>query len=355
MGGMKIYIDTEVKEEAHEFGAFNTLLLVVILSVCIMVAYLIKSSKFYYLPESGACLIIGVLVGGTARLLFGDDDELEFLSFDPEVFFFLLLPPIILEAGFGLDRERFFTNIGSISAFAVLGTLVSTFVIGYSTAWFISQQVVPFDGVGNEKEVLRQCLMFGALISAVDPVATLSIMGNAEIKCDPLLYSLVFGESVLNDAVAIVLFRTFKEFKGEFTNESVHKMVMDFVNISVGSVIVGVVVSLICAYICKETNLHTCPDYEMAMLLLFSYGAYAFAEVVELSGIMCLFFYAIVQAHYNEHNLSYTTSVGCEQIFKSFALIAEFLVFVYMGMGFLTGKFKVLLKFDIQFTDPPSH
>ena len=54
-----------------------------------------------------------------------------------------------------------------------------------------------------------EALLFGALISAVDPVATLSIMGNPELHCDPLLYSLVFGESVLNDAVAIVLFRVF--------------------------------------------------------------------------------------------------------------------------------------------------
>lgn len=50
-------------------------------------------------------------------------------------------------------------------------------------------------------------LLFGALISAVDPVATLSIMGSPELKTNKLLYSLVFGESVLNDAVAIVLFK----------------------------------------------------------------------------------------------------------------------------------------------------
>jgi sodium/hydrogen exchanger 8 len=50
-------------------------------------------------------------------------------------------------------------------------------------------------------------LMFGALISSVDPVATLSILGDENIRAHPLLYSLVFGESVLNDSVAIVLFK----------------------------------------------------------------------------------------------------------------------------------------------------
>ena len=54
-------------------------------------------------------------------------------------------------------------------------------------------------------------LLFGALISAVDPVATLAIMGVPELQCNKMLYSLVFGESVLNDAVAIVLFRTFAQ------------------------------------------------------------------------------------------------------------------------------------------------
>lgn len=50
-------------------------------------------------------------------------------------------------------------------------------------------------------------LLFGSLISAVDPIATLAILGAREINADPLLYSLVFGESVLNDAVSIVLFK----------------------------------------------------------------------------------------------------------------------------------------------------
>jgi sodium/hydrogen exchanger 8 len=65
-----------------------------------------------------------------------------------------------------------------------------------------------------------EALMFGALISAVDPVATLSIMGNPEINCDRLLYSLVFGESVLNDAVSIVLFHTFATFYRKYTDFS---------------------------------------------------------------------------------------------------------------------------------------
>jgi sodium/hydrogen exchanger 8 len=88
-----------------------------------------------------------------------------------------------------------------------------------------------------------EALLFGALISSVDPVATLSIMGNPELNCDPLLYSLVFGESVLNDAVAIVLFKTFAAYydKNEkFTAKSILPVLLSFLLVSLGSLICGV-------------------------------------------------------------------------------------------------------------------
>jgi sodium/hydrogen exchanger 8 len=194
-------------QSAHEFGALNTLLLVVVLGMCILFSYLIKQYSVYYLPESAASMLVGMSIGGLARVLFPSKEELEFLSFEPEIFFFLLLPPIIFEAGYSLRKKSFFANFWTITLFAVGGTLVSTFVIGYAVYFTALAGIVDIDTSSP-----IEALMFGSLISAVDPVATLSIMGNPEINCDPLLYSLVFGESVLNDAVAIVLFNTFSTF-----------------------------------------------------------------------------------------------------------------------------------------------
>ena len=197
----------EPAESAHEFGALNTLLLVVVLGICILLSYIIKQNSVYYIPESAAAMLVGVLIGGLAKLLSPSQEEMDFLSFEPELFFFLLLPPIIFEAGYSLRKKSFFANFWTISLFAIGGTLVSTFIIGYSIYFVGLMDIVDID-----KSSPMEALMFGALISAVDPVATLSIMGNPEINCDPLLYSLVFGESVLNDAVAIVLFNTFSSF-----------------------------------------------------------------------------------------------------------------------------------------------
>ena len=79
----------------HEFHALNTLLLVVVLGLCLLSAYLIKKYRFYFMPESSAALCVGLVVGGIARLITHSDEELDFLSFSPELFFFLLLPPTI--------------------------------------------------------------------------------------------------------------------------------------------------------------------------------------------------------------------------------------------------------------------
>lgn len=167
--------------------------------------YYVKKNKLYFLPESGVAMLVGVLIGGIARLTVTD---LTLFSFSPEFFFFVLLPPIIFEAGYSLEKKHFFENIGAITLYAFWGTIISAFVVGMLTYWSAQIGLIGHIDKNNPMEAL----LFGALISAVDPVATLSIMGSPELKCDNLLYSLVFGESVLNDAVAIVLFKTFHTY-----------------------------------------------------------------------------------------------------------------------------------------------
>jgi sodium/hydrogen exchanger 8 len=171
----------------------------------ILQAYYVKKNKYYSLPESGVAMLVGILIGGIARLTVTD---LTLFSFSPELFFFVLLPPIIFEAGYSLEKTQFFENIGAITLFAFLGTIISAFVVGMLTYWSAQLGLIRH----IDKENPMEALLFGSLISAVDPVATLAIMGNPELQCDNLLYSLVFGESVLNDAVAIVLFKTFHKF-----------------------------------------------------------------------------------------------------------------------------------------------
>ncbi len=115
----------------HEFTALNTLLIVILLLFCILLAYIVKKNSFYYLPESAGAIFIGILCGASARIIYPSDQELRFLTFEPEVFFFLLLPPIIFEAAYSLKIKDFISNFWTISLYSVVGTIISTFVIGY--------------------------------------------------------------------------------------------------------------------------------------------------------------------------------------------------------------------------------
>ena len=137
------------------------------------------------LHESGGAILLGIGVGGLVRWISGVDWLRSFTKFDTEVFFLFFLPPIIFEAGYNMNRVFFFKNILSLSLYAFLGTLISTFV--FATVVYFSKPLIP----QHDLEFL-ECLTFGSLISATDPVTVLAIF--KELRVDVDLYANVFGE-----------------------------------------------------------------------------------------------------------------------------------------------------------------
>ena len=127
-------------------------------------------------------------------------------TFDPELFFNILLPPIIFHAGYSMKKRFFFRNIGSILVFAFIGTTLSTFAV--AGIMYLVTLMFPYLG---ETMKFIDTLRFGALISATDPVTILAIFNDLNV--DVNLYALVFGEAVLNDAVAIVITRTIEDYE----------------------------------------------------------------------------------------------------------------------------------------------
>lgn len=151
-------------------------------------------------PESCLLIIVGLLVGGIIKIA-GEDVPPVMNS---TVFFLCLLPPIILDAGYFLPIRPFMENLGTILIFAVVGTLWNAFFVGgllYAVCQIRQENPSILHQIG-----LLQCLLFGSIISAVDPVAVLAVF--EEIHINELLHILVFGESLLNDAVTVVSDRT---------------------------------------------------------------------------------------------------------------------------------------------------
>uniref|UniRef100_A0A8C0VEQ8 Sodium/hydrogen exchanger n=1 Tax=Cyanistes caeruleus TaxID=156563 RepID=A0A8C0VEQ8_CYACU len=267
------------------------------------------------------------------------NDMLRKVTFDPEVFFNILLPPIIFHAGYSLKKRHFFRNLGSILAYAFLGTAVSCFIIGNLMYGVV--KLMKLVGQLSDKFYYTDCLLFGAIISATDPVTVLAIFN--ELHADVDLYALLFGESVLNDAVAIVLSSSIVAYQP--TGENTHafdaaaffKSVGVFLGIFSGSFMMGAVTGVVTRLnVTKFTKLHCFPLLETALFFLMSWSTFLLAEACGFTGVVAVLFCGITQAHYTYNNLSVESRSRTKQLFEVLHFLAENFIFSYMGLALFT-------------------
>lgn len=368
-------------EESHRQDSANLLIFILLLTLTILTIWLFKHRRFRFLHETGLAMIYGLLVGvilrfgihvpqsmtdmilncavnaSPASLLVNvsgrfyeytlkgevsrskshqvqDDEMLRKVTFDPEVFFNILLPPIIFHAGYSLKRRHFFRNIGSILTYAFMGTVISCFVIGLVMYGFVS--FMKAVGQLGGEFYFTDCLFFGAIVSATDPVTVLAIFN--ELKVDVDLYALLFGESVLNDAVAIVLSSSIVAYQPEGDNShSFEAMAMlksfgIFLVIFNGSLALGVATGVMTALVTKFTKLRDFSLLETALFFLMSWSTFLLAEACGFTGVVAVLFCGITQAHYTYNNLSSESQDRTKQLFELLNFLAENVIFSYMGL-----------------------
>ncbi|XP_053754738.1 sodium/hydrogen exchanger 1 isoform X1 [Panthera pardus] len=298
-----------------------------ILLACLMkIGFHVIPTISSIVPESCLLIVVGLLVGG---LIKGVGETPPFLQSD--VFFLFLLPPIILDAGYFLPLRQFTENLGTILIFAVVGTLWNAFFLGglmYAVCLVGGEQI---NNIG-----LLDNLLFGSIISAVDPVAVLAVF--EEIHINELLHILVFGESLLNDAVTVVLYHLFEEF-ANYDRVGIVDIVLGFLSffvVSLGGVFVGVVYGVIAAFTSRFTS-HI-RVIEPLFVFLYSYMAYLSAELFHLSGIMALIASGVVMRPYVEANISHKSHTTIKYFLKMWSSVSETLIFIFLGVSTVAGS-----------------
>ncbi|RLN56336.1 hypothetical protein BBJ28_00001534 [Nothophytophthora sp. Chile5] len=249
---------------------------------------------------------------------------------DPQILFLGLLPPIILEAGFNTQRKGFFSNFSAILLLAIAGTLLATFATGGLLLWL--------GGLGWITQLTSaEAFLYGSLISAIDPVATLLVFKKC--RAPSLLFNLVFGESVLNDAVAIVIFTLFQRFvesgNSEVDVQVAAYMVLKLLSIGVGSVALAGAICYSSAYFLKHSDpsLRQHPTYEMSIILLSCYASYLAADLCELSGLLAVFFSGVFIRHYHMYNISKASAFAFKHLLSTMAFLAENFIYLYLGLS----------------------
>ncbi|CAN6479193.1 unnamed protein product [Victoria cruziana] len=153
----------------------------------------------------------------------------------------------------------------------------------------------------------------------------------------PLLYSLVFGEGVVNDATSIVLFRAVQKFYVSRVNGSIAALIFgDFFYLFSTSTALGILTGLMTSYVTKTLYFgrHS-TDREISLLALMAYLSYMVAELLHLSGILTVFFCGIVMSHYAWHNTAENSRIATRHTFAAMSFIAETFIFLYVGMDAL--------------------
>lgn len=327
--------DKEAAEDEHN-SSMAIFFVLCVLALGIMLIHLMLQTGFQYVPESIVIVFLGALIGLAMSALSNRNisNWRKEEAFSPTAFFLILLPPIIFESGYNLHKGNFFQNIGSILVFAIVGTTISAFVIGFGI-YFLGLADVVY------KLSFVESFAFGSLISAVDPVATVAIFHALNV--DPILNMLVFGESILNDAIAIVLTTAALESNNPLmgTGEAVILGIQNFCLMFFASAGIGVIFALISALLLKHVDLRKNPSLEFAMMLVFTYAPYVLAEGIHLSGIMAILFCGIVMSHYTHFNLSTVTQITMQQTLRTLAFIAETCVFAYLGLALFSFKHRV--------------
>ncbi|KAJ3445400.1 sodium/hydrogen exchanger [Anaeramoeba flamelloides] len=286
----------------------------------ILMRMMISRYKINFLPESALIILFGIVCGLIAWLS-SKVDRHTLMSFDYDIFFLIFIPPIILEAGYFLQKHFFFQNLRLIILYAVFGTILNSFFTGISLYLFRSFFPIEIS--------LVEFLTFGSLISAVDPVAVLAIFEEAHVN--ETLHIIVSGESILNDSVSIVLFQLFVNLTkvSHITTSIPFLALVRFFLVSFGGVLFGVSMGLLGSWVTKFTNVLQL--FEPVVLMCVGFLSYQLAEVLSLSGIVSILFCGITLSRYADTNMGRRSSLTFKRDLKSFASMSEAIIFLYLG------------------------
>ncbi|KAK6522232.1 monovalent cation:H+ antiporter, CPA1 (nhx1) [Arthrobotrys megalospora] len=309
-------------------------ILVALLLTALFTSYYLQLKKIQAVHETVISIFAGMFVGLIIRLSPATNIQ-NTVTFDQKFFFNLILPPIIMNSGYELHQANFFRNLGTILTFALAGTFLSAVTLGiilYIWAWLS----ISIEGLAVS---FVDAISVGATLSATDPVTILAIFNT--YKVDPKLYTIIFGESILNDAVAIVMFETAQAFHEESAAAKVNpfsfiKGVGWFFMIFFFSLLIGILVGVGTALLLKYTYIRRFPKIETCCILLVAYGTYLFSTGIHASGIVSLLFCGITLKHYAYYNMSRRTQLATKYLFQALAQLAENFVFIYLGISLFT-------------------
>jgi CPA1 family monovalent cation:H+ antiporter len=269
-------------------------------------------------PYTVALVLAGVILG--ALQLFPAP------HLTKDLLFSVFLPGLIFEAAFHIEWREFKENLITILTLAVPGVIASTALVAFALPPVI-------DALGLIRGFSwTHALVFGALISATDPVAVVALFRN--LGAPRRLTTLLDGESLLNDGTAIVFFTLSLALLGG-TATTASSLTLQFASIVGVGAGVGSLIGALASLLMRQID---DPMIEITLTTIAAYGSFVTAETFHASGVI-----ATVAAGMLCGNLGARTGMSASTRLAS-ETFWEYVTFALNSIVFLLIGFEVHLR-----------
>jgi monovalent cation/hydrogen antiporter len=235
------------------------------------------------------------------------------VTFDPNVVMLLVLTPLLYSAGLGSSYAGIRANLRPIGLLAVGLVAFTTVVVGLVAWWVVPGLTLPAG------------LVLGAIVAPPDAVSALSV--GRRLGLPRRIMTILNGESLVNDATALTLFRVFIAVAAG-TGATVLGGVGMFVLAAVGGTAVGLVVGWVVHRIRRRLD---DPQVESALGLVVPFGTYLLAEGLHSSGVLAVVV-AGIYLGYKAPEGGYATRLQDQAVWEAIDTILESIVFALIGL-----------------------
>lgn len=277
-------------------------IVVVLLLIASVVAIVARRMR---LPYTVGLVLIGLVMSVLSPTA---------IKISPQIILALLVPPLVFEAAFHLNLEHLRRDFWLILLFALPGVILTTLLVGGVVAW----------GTGLAIQV---AMVFGALVSATDPVAVVSLFRRLGVP--RRLQVLLEGESLFNDGTAIVMFNLMLSIAlaGTF---NIISSVREFITVGGGGMLIGIALGIVFSRIISRIDDAL---VETTLTTVLAFGSYLVAEYFHVSGVLAVVVAGIINGNVEPSGMSATTRVVVFNFWEYAAFIANSFIFLLIGLS----------------------